>query len=137
MTDVPEQLQETAADAAAVVSEQAEQMEQFIRGLQRVKLQFGLGGYILGALTGAFVTYKLVQRKTETRWSQVADAEIAEMSEHYQAKVRSLEANRGKGDLGDLVQEKGYISNDEEKPPMAVTAPDAVVEAAADGVSEE
>src|SRR3954462_12590425 len=101
MTDVPEQLQETAADAAAIVSEQAEQMERFIRGLQQVKIRFGLGGYILGAATGAFVTYKLVQRKAEIRWSKVADAEIAEMSQHYHDKVRSLEATREKGDLGD------------------------------------
>ena len=137
MTDVPEQLQEAAADAAAVVSDQAESMEQFIRSLQKVKVQYGLVGYAIGAATGALIAWKLAYRKAERRYAEIADAEVAEMSEHYHAKVRSLEANREKGDLEDLVQERGYFTEDDERPPMAVTPPDAVVEAASEGLSEE
>ena len=138
MTDVPEQLQEAAADAAAVVSEQAESMEHFIRSLQRVKVTYGLVGYAIGAATGALIAWKLAYHKAERKFAEIADAEVAEMSEHYHAKVRSLEANREKGDLEDLVQERGYTpEEDDERPPMAVTPPDAVVEAASTGLSEE
>lgn len=137
MSDIPETIQDVAASAVGEVAESAEQVEHFIRSLQKVKIKFGLGGYVIGVATGAAVAWKLAYRKAELTYSRIADNEIAEMSEHYHAKVRSLEANREKGDLEDLVQERGYVSADEERPPMAVTPPEAVVEASSETVTKE
>jgi hypothetical protein len=58
------------------------------------------------------------------------------MSEYYHAKVRALEAEQ-KGDLQDIVAEKGYGTEEGVKPPMAVSPPDRVTEAVENSASED
>lgn len=134
-----ETIQEVVADAAEAVSDQVDSFADATRALTMAKIQFTTVGYALGALTGGLIAWKLAYRKAERLYSRIADDEVAEMSEHYHAKVRALEATQ-KGDLEALVQERGYVPPDEEedqKPPMAVSPPAEVVEAAADSASEE
>lgn len=68
--------------------------------------------------------------RAERKYSQIADDEIAEMREHYQAKGRALEADKGKGDLESIVKERGYSPPQPEEsvsPPMAVQPPSSVI----------
>lgn len=137
MSDVPEQIQEVVAETAEAVGDAAIDFAEVTRQLSRVKVQYAALGYAIGAATGAFIAFKLAYSRAETRFSQIADEEIAEMREHYQAKMRAAEGEAQKANLEELVADRGYVSNDDERPPMAVTPPESVVEAAADAVSEE
>lgn len=90
-----------------------------------------IGAFLIGAGVGGGLAFIFTKRKLETKYSQLADDEIAEMREHYQAKGRALEAEAGKTDLSTLVAEKGYISPEPEtssSPPMAVQPPKSVIE---------
>lgn len=100
---------------------------------------FGLiiGGIVVGAGLGVTAGYIFAQKRLETKYNQLAAEEIAQMREHYNQKAVALEAEAGKGDLEDLVREKGYIPEREEEPPMAVTPPTAVVEAAEEAKEDE
>lgn len=122
MSDIPEKVQEVAADVVGEVADQAENVEQAIRSLSRVKIQFGLLGVAAGAAAGALVAFKVAYVKAETKYSKISDEEIAEMREHYQEKVRAFEASKQKEDLEELVAERGY-KPEGEAPPMAVTPP--------------
>jgi hypothetical protein len=64
---------------------------------------------LVGAGIGSGITYLLTKRQLETKYSQLADEEIADMREHYRAKGVALEATQGKKDLSELVREKGYV----------------------------
>lgn len=137
MSDIPEQIQEAVAETAEAVSDQAEAFANATRALTAAKIQFTTIGYLMGAATGALIAWKLAYRKAELRYSRIADEEVAAMSEHYHAKVRGLEASQ-KGNLDDLVVERGYGEpSTDEKPPMAVSPPSEVVEAVTDSSSEE
>lgn len=90
-----------------------------------------IGAFLIGAGVGGGLAFIFTKRKLETKYSQLADDEIAEMREHYQAKGRALEAEAGKTDLSTLIAEKGYISPEPEtssSPPMAVQPPKSVIE---------
>lgn len=108
-------------------------MEEVIRSLSRVKVQFALFGAVCGAAAGAVVAFQIAYRKAETKYGKISDDEIAEMRQHYQDKALALDAEAAKTDLNDLVAERGYKSPDE-GPPMAVSPPSGVVEAAKEGV---
>lgn len=140
MTDIPEKIQEIAADGVAdglhIVSEEALAAEQAVRGIEKLQIAYIGLGVAVGAAVGALVAFKVAYSRAETKFSQIADDEIAEMREHYQAKARALEGEAQKGRLEEIVAERGYVSNDDEKPPMAVSPPDSVVEAAGEAVEE-
>lgn len=137
MTDVPETIQEAVAETAEAVADHTEAFAVAVRSLTKAKIQFTALGYAMGAATGAFIAWKIAYSRAETKFSQIADEEIAEMRDHYQRKAVALDSKEQKISLEELVTEKGYVSTDDEKPPMAVTPPPAVVEAAAETVSEE
>lgn len=118
------------SDTTEMVTETAERVSEadfaeFARQLNKAKVRFAVGGWILGATTGAFFAYKFASRKIETKYSQIATDEIAEMREHYQAKSRALEGKTQKPDLDSIVAEKGY-SSPTSAPPMAVPPPESV-----------
>jgi len=116
---------------ADVIEDQAEVVGEFVRNLSRIKVRYTLLGLAAGAAAGAFAGYKLAYARAETKFSQMADDEVASMREHYQEKARALEAKAAKQPLEDLVKAQGY-STEETGPPMAVQPPEAVVEAAAE-----
>lgn len=119
---------EAAADAAAEVAHQAEAVEQFIRAMNKTKVQFGLLGAAIGTTTGAMTAFYVAYRKAERKYSQIADTEIAEMRKHYQAKTVAADAQAQKLlPVKDIVSDRGYAAPSE-GPPMAVQPPTGVAE---------
>lgn len=126
MSDIPVEMTEET------VHEIAEAVPAFVESMAKVKIQFALLGAAIGAATAGLIAFKVAYLKAEKEADARADDEIAEMREHYVAKGRALEAEKGKGDLADLVQEKGYASPEPKtsaSPPMAVQPPPSVVAA--------
>lgn len=125
------QIEDITADAAARVAQEAEAVERLTATLNKIRVQFGLLGLVVGTAAGALVAFTIAYRKAETKYSQIADDEIAEMREHYQRKGKALEAEKGKGDLDKIVKDRGYASPEPTSyatPPMAVQPPAAVLE---------
>ena len=106
-----------------------EDVEEKTRQVARTLTKNRIGFYALGMGVGAVTGYFVAKRMLQTKYSQIADDEIAEMREHYQAKTRALEAEAAKRPVDEIVKERGYFVEDEdEAPPMAVQPPPAVVE---------
>lgn len=122
MTDAPE----VVAEVAEEVAQQATHVAEVSRGLSGRGLALALGGFIVGSGVGGAIGYILAQRKLETKYAAFAASEIAEMREHYN---RKFVAREEKGDLEEIVQERGYSAPESTRPPMAVTPPASVVEA--------
>lgn len=135
MSEIADKAVDLAADAVAEVSEQAEVAEQAIRSLKGVKFAYAFGGAMFGAAVGGFVGFKLAAKRAETKWTDILDErveeEVSDIRAHYRSKALALENTVEKPMLEDLVRDKGYASHeDNTKPPLAVTPPAAVVEAA-------
>ena len=99
-----------------------EKAEMVARALTRNRIGF----YALGMGVGAITGYFIAKRRLQTKYSQIADDEIAEMREHYQAKARALDAEAAKRPVNEIVKERGYSSSEgapDEAPPMAVPPP--------------
>jgi hypothetical protein len=122
---------DAAADAAAEVAQHAEQMETLIRSMSRTKLKYGLLGVVIGSAVGTTVTFALVYRRAQTKFSKIADDEIADMRLHYQEKIKAAEATAQKlAPIKEIVVERGYAQPDEspdeptdEPPPMVIKPP--------------
>lgn len=102
--------------------------------VSRAATRFGFGGLIVGAGLGAVGAYFVTKKQLETKYSEIAASEIAEMREHYQAKIVALDGQQTKPELESLVRDAGYSSELQTEPPMAVTPPNSVVEAAQEEV---
>lgn len=120
-------------DLAERAPETTEQVLEFATDyLTKLKVQFGLLGLAAGTAAGAIVAWKIAYSKAEKAANGRADAEIADMREHYVAKGKSLDAQAGKTDLATIVAERGYETPEpvkSEAPPMAVQPPRQVVDA--------
>jgi hypothetical protein len=125
--NVPEEIIQEAVDTTYELGRQAG------RGLVRVGFLTGFSGLVIGSA----VSYFMTRRYLETKYNQIAEDEIAEMREHYRSKTVALENTVGKDDLEEIVREKGYAFPPSTEPPMAVSAPTAVVEAAAEFLEED
>lgn len=99
-----------------------EDIDEKTRQLAQVLTKNRIGFYALGMGVGALTGYFVARRMLKTKYSKIADKEIAEMREHYRAKGIALEAEAAKGDLDDIVTERGYTPDEpeNEKPPMVV-----------------
>lgn len=134
-SDIPKELQGKIPDGYALINmaealtemnETAERYAKLERAAAKAATRFGLGGFVIGAGLGAAGGYFFARKRLETKYNQISEDEIAEMREHYQAKTVALENTVAKPDLEEVVREQGYST----EPPMAVTPPSAVVEAA-------
>lgn len=135
MSDTAEKVQEVAADAIGEVGSEADQIAQhtanIVRSMTRAKIQFTLLGAAAGATVGALISYKVAYLKGEVKYKAIAEAEIAEMRQHYEDKALSLEAQASKRDLEAIVTEREYVSTEAERPaspPMAVAPPQQIVD---------
>lgn len=145
MSDTASAATEIVADVAEEVAEQATQIAEVSRGMTGRSVSMLFGGFVVGAGVGGTLVYIFSQRKFETKYSQMAGEEIASMREHYAQKALAAEANAGKRDLRELVEERGYTPAEDEEPeeldtsqpPMAVAPPKAVVEAAQESEQED
>ena len=129
MSEATEKAIDIAADVVGEVAQQAEVTEKAIRSLSRVKVAYATLGAAAGVAIGGLAAFRVAYVRAETKYSQIADEEIAEMRRHYQEKALAREAEISKVDLEEIVTERGYAVTDE-APPMAVAPPEKVVEAA-------
>jgi hypothetical protein len=119
-------------DTALFSYEQAKEM--LLRSGELVEpggSKFGLvlGGLVVGAGLGGALGFYLTRLKLETKYIKIAEDEIDGMRKHYRDKETALENTAAKPKLEELVREQGYSATE---PPMAVTPPSSVVNAARD-----
>jgi hypothetical protein len=128
VADVPvEHAVEVAAELGA---ERLEDLADVVRDAPGRDWSLAGAAFLVGAGVGGGVAYFLVNRLLKTKYQEIADGEIEEMREHYLAKGRALEAQKGKGELSEIVKEKGYASPEpttSASPPMAVQPPSSVM----------
>lgn len=104
-----EQLIETVADEIDKVAEGVEEVAEVTRRLTGRELGFFTVGASLGIAAGFGVGYFFMTKRVETKYSKIADAEIAEMREHYQKLQVALQGEvERRRPLEELVVEKGY-----------------------------
>jgi hypothetical protein len=139
MSESVEKAIDVAADVAAEVAQQAEGAEEVIRSLSQVKVAYTALGVAIGSAVGSLIAFNVAYRRAEAKYSQIAAEEISEMREHYNEKVVALDLSQTKGDLEELVRERGYSTSEPETgmPPMAISPPKAVVDAAQEAAEEE
>lgn len=113
----------------------AEAIPQFTEAVVGIRKSYAILGAAMTAAAGAITGYYVAWKRLETKYAQISAEEIAEMREHYQAKMVSLDNQKVKRDLESIVTDKGYGQSTE--PPMAVTPPENVVEAAKEAAETE
>lgn len=96
-----------------------EKTRQIARTLTRNRIGFYALGMGVGAITGYFVAKRMLQ----TKYSKIADNEIAEMREHYREKAKALDAEAAKKPVEEIVKERGYSPPESTPPPMAIQPP--------------
>lgn len=119
---------EVVADVAEEVAEQALHVASASRGADGRGVGLAVGAFLIGAGVGGGVVYILAKRALETKYQNIADEQIEEARVHYAQKVVALESEAAKRPVSEIVKERGYVSSDDSKPPMAVSPPDKVVE---------
>ena len=115
-----------------------EEVEEKTRQVARTLTANRIGFYALGMGVGAITGYFVAKRRLETKYAKIADDDINEIREHYQAKARALEAEAAKRPVDEIVKERGYSSPDEETspPPMAIQPPMRVIESEDEAAGE-
>lgn len=122
------------SETTEVVAEAAEVVEEVSRALSPRELRFLLGGIGIGLLGGAVVASLVTRRRLETKYNKIAEDEISEMREHFEARTR---AGTPKPELDELVTDLGYS---EPNTPQAKELEDAIAreeKAIAEVVEEE
>jgi hypothetical protein len=99
---------EAVADAAEAVSEESAQVAEVARALTSRELSFLFGGTGLGLAAGFTAGYFFLRKKLELKYEELADQEIANMKQHYQAKATALEEREEKKSLLEVIEEEGY-----------------------------
>lgn len=94
---------EAVADVAEQVATEALEVADTVRVFDG--RAFGLG-IVAGALIAGGTTYLIVERRLRTKYEQIAEEEISQMREHFQAKVIAME---DKPALDGLVKDLGYV----------------------------
>lgn len=133
-------LTEGAFDELAEHAAREEAMQRLVESIKGVKIQFAFLGVVAGAAAGGMAAFALAYRKAEAKFAEVAEAEIEEMQQHYDAKKAALDVEAAKRPISEIVAERGYISSEAEvssPPPMAVAPPSSVVEAAEEDEDEQ
>lgn len=103
----------------------AEAVPDFTAALRKIQVQYSLLGLAVGTAAGAITAFYIAYRRAETKYSKIADEEIAEMRQHYREKDRARESAAAKRPVEEIVRERGYSSPDTPRvaPPMAVQPP--------------
>lgn len=103
--------------------------------LKRAKTVYGVGGVVVGAVIGGGVGFYILRNRLEKKYEAIAQEEIATYREHYEAKIVAAEP---KPDPADIIAENGYSTpKTSVSAPLAITPPDAVVDAAAEAREAE
>lgn len=138
-TEIAEIAADGVADGMHIVAEEALAAEKVVRSLDGLQIGYIALGMAAGAAAGAFVAFRIAYNKAEAKYAGIAAEEVAEMRQYYHDKVVALDSSKQKTDLENIVRERGYSVEEEvqTEPPMAVTPPNAVVDAARDAADED
>lgn len=129
MSEAADKATEVVAEVAEEVADQATYIAEASRALSSRELGIAFGGLVVGIGLGGVLGYIFCQRKLETKYQEIAEAEIDDMREHFRARAIAAQEKPPLDDLAqkhqDIVETEGYS----DRPPMAITPPEAVVEA--------
>lgn len=127
MSDIPETVEMTVEEVGDMLNSTVQGVEEF-RGFDKVRLAYLGIGLVAGAAIGGFVAFKMAYRKAELEYAEITAEEIAGMRQHYDAKATAQAMSVAKGDLADLVKDKGYSV--ESEPPIGMAPPSSVIDRA-------
>lgn len=108
------------------VEQYVEAVEHVVESLTKLKVSYAAMGVSVGVAAGAMLGFVIAYRKAEKKYNHIAEEEIAGMREHYHAKLLATENRILKPELEKIINDQGYST----EPPMGITPPTAVVEAA-------
>lgn len=102
------ELTQVVAEVAEEVAEQAEHVATVSRALSHREMRIAGIGLLIGVAGGGAVAYFVAGRRLQTKWTKIAEEEIAVMKDHYAAKVEAVMGRVKKPELEEVVQELGY-----------------------------
>lgn len=109
------------------VLEAAEAIEEdIVEAVHRNPFGFALGGFVVGAAVGGGAAFFFVRRHLETKYNQIAEAEIDSMREHYHNKTLALEGTIRKENVEvveTLAMKKGYMQDQDDSEDVAAGSP--------------
>jgi hypothetical protein len=114
---------EAVAEVAEQVAEEALEVAEISRSLSGRDLSIGL---LIGGALGAGTCFLVLRKKLETKYNQLAEDEIDEMREHFQARLRVREEKPELGELAGKVEDLGYATPNAPTPPEAPSLVDVV-----------
>lgn len=105
--------------AGEVVEETIEAVDvvEVARALSSRDVGLLFGGVGIGVAFGFAGGYFLLKKKLELKYETLADTEIADMKEHYNAKIRALDSRSEKKTLEEVTKDLGYTTDGEGRVP--------------------
>lgn len=86
-----EQLIENVAEGIEEVAEHVEEVAEATRRLTGREVGFFVVGTGIGVAIGFTVGYRLAEKRLQTKYSKIAEQEVADMRDHYNAKVMAAQ----------------------------------------------
>lgn len=105
---------ELSPEGEAALEEAAETLEEVVDGINAARVQFGLLGLAVGAAIGAFVGWRIAEKRVREKYQQIAENEIDEMRQHFRQRAIAKETKPQISELSKRVTELGY--SDQENP---------------------
>jgi hypothetical protein len=87
LSDTANAATEVVAEVAEEVAEHATALAQTSRGFSGHDAGLVFGSLVVGAGIGGALCYIFAKRQLETKYSKIAAEEVAQMREHYAAKI--------------------------------------------------
>jgi hypothetical protein len=103
------------AELTEVAEEVADVVEEAIDDGIYIKGWVGFVMTAVGAGVGAFVGYRVAQRRLRDEYAREAETEIDQMREHFRARLMVRESKPEITDLNQRVEQLGYASTPKEK----------------------
>ncbi len=91
---------------AELTEDAGEVVEEFIKTTRLIEAKYAWLGAAAVSATSAIMGYIVAERKYRRKYEALAENEISEMREHFARKELAREE---KGDLAEIVAEKGYV----------------------------
>lgn len=98
------------------VAEHLEDMANVTRHIDATAVRYFLGGVAFGAALGFFIGYRFNREKIKADAFKESEAEIEEIRNHYQQRMKATENAAEKADLAQIVVKEGYTPGPAEGP---------------------
>lgn len=118
---------EAVVDAAEFVSDEAAQLADAARDVSRAFVRGIATGGVFGIGIGFFIGWRVLDKKIQQKYQEIADGEIDEMRRHYYSERPVTPTEAAKPALKEVVHELGYASKavPTEAPPVVEVEPPA------------